>query len=1141
MLLRSFSEDTTEGTYTGNALRKALSDFSRIAGKKLSVPAAASIILFLLFCASPLVGEEFNFSQISLEDGLSSNSVYCVYQDSRGFMWFGTFSGLNRYDGSSLKRYKPVAEAPESISGSLIFDIFEDSKKHLWIGTDGGGLNLYHPESDSFSHYRHHQDEPLSLSSDKVFSIYEDDRENIWVGTAGGGLNRYDTELEGFIHYPKDSEEAFRLEGDIIRSIMQDSRGRLWIGTEGGGLSRYRYETDDFITYRASDRAADKGEDRETGSSENKLGKIGFDSEEIGQKDAGQDQGSGDRGAGSALVSDVVRCLFEDSHGNVWVGTDAGLDRYDSDIDGFIHYLPLKDEFIRTINEDERGRIWVGTEDNGIFIIDSYGSGGLVHITYEEFSERSISSDNIRHIYNSRDGLIWIASKGGGLNLYNPNSSVFSHYHKNAERGLKLSDNNIRQIYEDSRKNIWVATDGGGINRISENGELTEFHHDPLNVQSLSSDQVYSVVEDDFGDMWIGTDGEGLNRYDPAAGEWTRFSHDPEDPSSISSNVVWALFADTDGRLWVGTEGGGLDVYDHREDRFYRYSELVKVVGGIMGNSIRYITEDREGILWVASWDGGLSRIDLDTMELFTYERDPNDRRSLGDNSVNAVLEDAAGRLWVGTSGAGLDLFDREKKTFSHFTREDGLPGENVFGLVEDDQGYIWISTNKGLAKMDPEKRDFIRYGQVDGLQKDEFSRNAFLKSSKGELFFGGPNGMNSFYPEAVKEPEIVPDIVVTRVSITNRDSTQREVILPEFGKAQSSLRGLSWDSSSGSLSSSSYSSPNEVSEKEKSRQDGIILEPGDLMATFHFSVLSFTAPGMNQYAVKLFGFQQEWSYLGNNGKVTYTSLPPGTYRLNIIASNSNGIWNKEGLSIPVEVLPYYWQTPVFWFFMALLLFSLITLFFYVRTRNLRRRNAMYREFGTHIQNAREEERSIIARDVHDELGQLLTVMKMDAYWLQKHPEGSVSDREEKSSGLVDLLNQSLESVKALSSRIRPRALDHLTIAEAIKWQLQEFEKHSEISCSFKQYGSIPKLPEKKAAAVYRIFQEGMTNISRHSQAAHVEVTLTRGLGMLVLVILDDGVGIKPSQLKSNRSFGLLGMKERSSFIQADLKITVSE
>ncbi|MCF7944205.1 MAG: hypothetical protein K9L75_01545, partial [Spirochaetia bacterium] len=1060
MLFRSHFEDNSTGTYAANTPRNRVFGFLWTADVRLSVRAAFCIILFLFLCSSPLVGEEFNFSQISLEDGLSSNSVYCVYQDSRGFMWFGTFSGLNRYDGSSLKRYKPVAEVPESISGSLIFDIFEDSKKRLWIGTDGGGLNLYHPESDSFSHYRHHQDEALSLSSDKVFSIYEDDRENIWVGTAGGGLNRYDTELEGFIHYPKDSEEAFRLEGDIIRSIMQDSQGRLWIGTEGGGLSRYRYETDDFITYRAADRF----EDGEAGSTENKLGNV---SEEIVQNDAEQDLGGGDDGKGSALVSDVVRCLFEDSRGNVWVGTDAGLDRYDSDIDGFIHYLPLQDEFIRTINEDERGQLWVGTEDNGIFIIDSYGSEELVHITYEEFSERSISSDNIRHIYNSRDGLIWIASKGGGLNLYNPNSSVFSHYHKNAEHGFRLSDNNIRQIYEDSRKNIWVATDGGGINRISENGELSEFHHDPLNAQSLSSDQVYSVVEDAFGDIWIGTDGEGLNRYNPDTDEWTRFYYDPEDPSSISSNVVWALFADSDGRLWVGTEGGGLDMYDHGKDRFYRYSELVDVKGGIMGNSIRYITEDREGILWVASWDGGLSRIDLDTMELFTFERDPNDRRSLGDNSVNAVLEDQAGRLWIGTSGAGLDLFDREKKTFSHFTREDGLPGENVFGLVEDDQGYIWISTNKGLAKMDPDKRDFIRYGQVDGLQKDEFSRNAFLKSSSGELFFGGPNGMNSFYPEAVKEPEIVPDIVVTRVSITNRDSSQREVILPEFGKGQSTMRGLSWNSPSGSLSDSSSEMSDdsrmysvfEEEEIEESRQEGIILEPGDLMATFHFSVLSFTAPGMNQYAVKLFGFQQDWSYLGNNGKVTYTSLPPGMYRLNIIASNSNGIWNKEGLSIPVEVLPYYWQTPVFWFFMALLLFSLITLFFYVRTRNLRRRNAMYREFGTHIQNAREEERSIIARDVHDELGQLLTVMKMDAYWLQKHPEGSVSDREEKSSGLVDLLNQSLESVKALSSRIRPRALDHLTIAEAIRWQIQEFEKHSDISCSFKQYGSIPKLP----------------------------------------------------------------------------------
>ncbi|MCX7786519.1 MAG: histidine kinase [Spirochaetes bacterium] len=1004
------------------------------------------VLGWLLFSLFPLEAqsESYRFTHLSMEEGLSSNSVFCMAQDRYGFMWFGTFSGLCRYDGRSITVYRPEPENPHSLSASVIFSIWEDSFGDLWIGTDGGGLNRFDRETEEFHTYRHDPNDSMSLASDQVFALLEDRMGWLWVGTGGSGLDRYDRVRDRFYHYKKGPGS---LPSDTVRCLLEDSHGTVWVGTAGGGLAKYNRETD------------------------------GFD---------------------VVLDGVTVRALFEDSKGNLWVGTEQrGVFVRETHADSFKN--PLTNTTVRAILEDDNGRIWLGTDSDGIAVYDP-PSKTLSWIKKSDVP-RGLSGNWIRSLYKDRGGLIWVGTRDAGINRYNPLSVDFQ---------FLPTEHTPRQIYTDSSGIIWFGTDGGGLFRWNPaTGQLSSYTSKGTDPHSLSSNLVYSIVEDGEGNLWVGTDGGGLNLLYRGSEKFERFVHDPQNPSTIGSNNVWAVYVDSRKTLWIGTELGGLSRWVQGTRSFVRYRSIPGNPNSLNGNSVRAILEDSKGTLWIGTWDGGLSRYRPESDDFVQYKRIPGDPSSLGDNSVNCIFEDSTGTLWVGTSGGGLNRMYGNTGVFSHITKKQGLSGDNVFGIQEDEDGFLWISTEGGLSRYDPRSGSVLNFSEPDGLLKNEFSQKSFGKGKDGTLFFGGPRGISYFSPKKIRVRYAPAPVRITHV-----------LLFDEPVPVGKKIHGYT-----------ALQSPVPLSNRlELSWKDSVL--------SFQFAVLDYTDPERNQYAMKIDGLHEEWLYLGSRNNALITALRPGKYTLRVKGANHQGVWNTEETFLAIVVHPPFWETPLFRFLMVGALIASGWSLYRYRTFKLEQKTAQLRRFSMHIQDVREEERKHAAREIHDGLGQYLAVLKMDTYWVRSHLGKETKLLEEKLQGMLDVLEEAMRSVKDITTRLRPQVLDHFNFLEAIRWQVQDFRKHCGIEVNLSLPSEPVDVPPEVARNLFRIFQEILTNIMKHAQATRVEVSLQKENGKLRLQVIDNGRGIRPEEIENEESFGILGIRERCSYLGGSVEIS---
>ncbi|WP_319415145.1 two-component regulator propeller domain-containing protein [Marispirochaeta aestuarii] len=1003
------------------------------------------VLLGVLLAPVPQYAEEpMQFIHLSLREGLSNNSVFAVYQDYLGFMWFGTFSGLNRYDGRNIQVFKPEQARPESISGSVIFDIFEDSRQRLWIGTDGGGLNRYDFSDGSFSVYQAEPGNPNSLPSQKVFCLEEDSAGRIWIGTGDAGIAIFLPETEQFIRYSHSGIEG--LESDVIRVLLGDSRDRMWIGTQGGGLSLFR---DGFSLNNFFDKS-------------------------------------------------TVREVFEDSLGRIWVGLEnEGLYVADSASGAPSFRQVFGEKSVRCIAEDDFGTIWAGTERSGLVLVDGdYTTRTVVHDQNNDFS---LSSDFIRDIYVDKSGIVWVATRGGGVDRYNPRARGFTY--------LLQGGYDVRKILESGEGDLWITTDGQGLLRMDRQGTLRHYLHSESDPQGINSNHLYSLAEDPEGNIWIGSDGDGLMQYRRRDGRFLRYYADPDNPSALSSNVVWALQVDREGYLWIGTEGGGLNRFLPEENRFERFMNIPGRPESLLGNSIRALYEDSAGNLWIGTWDGGLSMKIRGEDRFRNYTRDPGDPRSLSDNSVNCISEDGEGNLWVGTSGGGLNRFDREKGSFHAFRVQDGLSDDNVFGILPDDSGFLWVSTANGLSRFDLITEQITNLWRSDGTLSNQFGRNAYFRSSDGNLLFGTARGLLSFDPEKIHVNSYSPDIRITGFSLFNEEIP---VGLPVRDRV--------------------------YLERNICLTESLTIYPGDSFIGFSFASLDYADSGKNKYAVRLNGFDTDWHYLRTENTFYYSSLPPGSYMLQVMGTNSNGVWSNNYADLEITVVPPFYQT---WYFALLMGGLLVSVFFVIgriRIAGLDKRNRMLQQFSNYVQDIREEERKAIARDVHDELGQLLTTLKMHIFWLSRNAASMLEQRQARYESMLGIINETLDWSKDLATRLRPVILDNLSLGEAVDWLLDETERHSSLRFQ-RSVGPTPEMNVERATAVFRIIQETVTNIVRHSNAASASLSLMTNEGILYVTVHDDGVGMAKNKLTDAESYGIIGMQERAKHLGGEISI----
>ncbi len=989
------------------------------------------LVLGSVLCPSRVVPQRaMRFTHVTVRDGLSNNSVYSILQDHLGFLWFGTFSGLNRYDGREIRTYRPEPADRTSISGSVVFDMLVDSRNRLWVGT-GGGLNRYDYEDDSFETYLHDPSDTTSIPSDSVFSLAEASDGSIWIGTADAGIVVLDPESERFRRLT--TESVGGPASDVVRVLHRDGSGRMWIGTTRG-LSVY----------------------------------------------------TGGPAMEHHLAGHTVRDIFEDSRGAVWIGTEeTGLLRV-APGGGRRFDTVIGDVTIRTINEDRTGRMWVGTERDGLVTIESDGT--VRRITYATDESRSLSNDFVRDIYIDRSGLVWVATRGGGLNRYNPRSEGFEY--------ILDGDYAPRQIMEDEDGTVWIATDGQGIYRIGRDGR-SRLTHESGNPASLVSDHIYSLAIDHRGYMWIGSDGDGLDRLNRATGEVVRYRFDPLDDSTIPSNVIWSLLVDAGGRLWVGSEGGGLSRYDEETDRFIRFKNNPTDESSLIGNSVRALYEDSRGVLWIGTWDGGLSRLEPSGDRFTTFTRDPADAASISDNSVNSIAGTPDGTLWVGTSGGGLNAFDSATQTFRSYRVEDGLPDNNVVGLVVDRAGDLWVATGNGLAHFDATTEDFTSYWQSDGLPADEFGRNSVLRTRSGEVVLGTDGGVIRFHPDTIAPNPFMPPVRIIGFSLFNEPVTRDT----RAGRRRRLERSIV------------------VS-------DSVGIFPGDSFVGFTFAALDFTDPSKNTYAIQLIGFDPEPRYLGPSNRYFYSSLPPGEYTLRVMGANSNGVWSREHAEIGVEVYPSFFQQWYFFGIVAATVGVAIAVVARIRIRGLHRHTLLLRQFSDSVQDAREEERKSVARDVHDELGQLLTTLKMHIFWLSRNAAAGEPQRQARYDSMLGIIGATLDWTKDMATRLRPVALDNLTLAEAVDWLVRETDRHSDVRFT-RRIDATGEVSVDRATTVFRLMQEILTNIVRHSRATEAHVAVRTVDGEVRIDIRDNGIGIDRHSLADPKSYGIIGMRER--------------
>lgn len=682
------------------------------------------------------------FEHLTIRDGLSQSTVNNILQDSQGYLWLATESGLDRYDGNSIREYRRERANEHGLASDYIWSIAEDARGDLWVATDGGGVARWDRRTEQFQQFRHDAQNSHSLASDAVRTLLIDAKGRIWAGTLDQGLDLLDPATGVVQHFRHRDGDPRSLAADGILALYADHEGRIWVGT-GGGLSRFESSSNDFVNY-------------------------------------------GTAASGTPLSDLRVRAIREDHGGALWIGTyRGGLDRLEPDTGHLTVFRhdekdahSLSSDRVLAVLEDDQQRLWVGTAD-GLNLFDQ-SSGTFVRYGRDADNPQSLRDSDIMSLYQDRGGVLWVGTRLGGASHWNPRSWLLGHYRSDAFR-----DTQVLAFADDGADKVWVGTIGSGLIEIdTRNRSERRYGTGPESSVRLSDDRVMSLLYDRKGTLWIGTMTGGLDELDLASGKLQVFRSSAGDPGTLPANGVMSLYEDRRGVLWVGTFGGGLASIDQLSGKVTRYPYGGTGPSSLSSPRASAIVEDAIGNLWIGTEGGGLNLLDRKTGRFYSYRRDDHDRSSLSDNTVYALHLDHHGELWVGTAGGGLDrvIGSSAQPGAVRFENQSGLgtlSSQVVYGIESDRDDRLWLSTNNGLARFDPHSHSTKWFHQVHGLQDEEFTFNAHYQSADGTLFFGGNNGFNAFSPEAVTASASPPRVVLTSAAKLNRPLAPQEFPAP--------------------------------------------------------------------------------------------------------------------------------------------------------------------------------------------------------------------------------------------------------------------------------------------------------------------------------------------------------------------------
>lgn len=823
--------------------------------------ATASLILFLLSIAPSFAfQEELRFDKLSLNEGLSQSSILCMLQDSRGFLWFGTYDGLNRYDGRHIKVYKGETK-PGRLSDGNIRALYEDRSGTLWVGTKGGGLNRYARSTDTFENYQPVPEKTDSLSSKDVSAIFEDSKGRLWVGTHDG-LNIFNYETKSFTRF-QHSDLPGSISHNEIRSIYEDNQGRIWVGTSVG-LNLFDEEQNSFKKFLNNPK------------NEN------------------------------SLCDDTVLCFYQQKKNELWVGTKKGISVFNHRTAKFKTLFQSLE--INDIYQDRSGNLWLGTLE-GLAKRDPISATAIPgkmkfdFFKSNQLDPQSLSSNKVTKIMEDNSGVIWVGTYTDGLSKLPPKMQAFGILKRQPWKKETLSGLEVSAVLEDREGLLWVGTYKNGLNTYdSRTGTIKTYSTGSPAPWKLSGNRINCIFQDSSGLIWIGTRKKGVFVIDKKKGIVKRYKWKKKDPNSLSQNNIWWIYEGSEGYIWIGTSKKGLNRLNRKTGDFKRYNHSDSNPNSLGHRRVRNIFEDSNNNFWICT-NAGLNLMDRKKGTFKHYRHEPDNPHSLSNNRVTPVAEAADGSLWLGTD-SGLNRFDPESGIFTRYTTENGLANDGIQGLCLDSKGHVWVSTFKGISRLDPVSGQVWNFGPADGLQGIEFWINSYNKGQSGKMYFGGLKGLNMFDPRNIKINRTPPPLVITGLTIMGAPAVMSKNIT-ELNQVT-----LSWR---------------------------------DAMFSFQFAALDYQNPNLNKYRYKLEGFSNDWID-APDAAATFTNFDHGSYVFRVRGSNSDGIWNKQGLSLKLTIIPPFWKTWLFKSGTGLLAALFLFLFMRQRTRTVERQKKILEE-----------------------------------------------------------------------------------------------------------------------------------------------------------------------------------------------------
>lgn len=764
----------------------------------------------------------------------------------------------------------------EGIATGSIEAIYQDSYGYIWFG-GLSGIGIVQYDGVNYTVHAPGKRDEHRISNGVIWDIFEDKTGDLWFAT-DEGLNRFDRELGRFSRFIPGDDPAFS------RAIAEDLEGTLWVGFIGG-LGRFDRETETFRFYYQDPDYPGSGLDniRSLYADQNGDLWIGTDLEGLSHFDTETEQFTRvwplPENAPSGLTGSSVVAIHQTDDGVIWAGTAHGLLRLNPATGRVKTFRAdpedpqsLQSDVVNVITEAPDGNLWIGTE-YGLHYLDRDTETFTVSMA-DPANPHSMAHNIVRSLHVDNTGSLWLGNFPSGISFLDHVSLFFRTYNHDPREKNSLNNNSVLSLREGDAGNLLIGTDGGGLNYYDrELKTFTHFEHEPDNPQSLSSPAVLDIESAPDGKWWLGTWGGGLNLFDPVTEQFAQFRLNAAYPAAQN---VWTVLHDSRDTLWIGTTGAGLGRYDNEKETFVWYTPDTSDVDGMPSYVVWTLYEDHQGHVWLGT-NGGLARYLPESDGFVTYRHDVDDPSSLSSDSVTDIVEDDRSRLWVATRDGGLNLYDSATETFTRVNQQHGLPTDSVVSVVPDGLGNLWLGTNTGLSRYTPETDEVLNFGGRDGSASTEYNIGSGIRMRSGELVFGGIEGFTLLDPENFESREAAPPVAIVRFEIFNEPVPVGE--------------------------------PGSPLSKTISHTDTITLTHKESVFSFHFVALSYSNPGRNQYAYMLEGFENQWNYIGNRRTATYTNLDAGNYVFRVKASNSQGVWNEEGQSIHVRILPPPWET----------------------------------------------------------------------------------------------------------------------------------------------------------------------------------------------------------------------------------------